>query len=222
MVVDGSDNFELRYLINDACVKAEMPWIYGGAVGAEGMARAILPGETPCLRCLHEEPPEPGSIQTCDTAGVLAAATASVASFQALEALKICGGRKDALVRDLVAFDFWRGETRRIGLAGARRRECPCCGLRRFDYLEAEREGVLTTLCGRDAVQVRPPEGTVLSLEALAKKLRAFAQVKHSEYLVRAAVDGYEITVFPDGRAIVKGTDEPLTARSVYAKYVGS
>jgi molybdopterin-synthase adenylyltransferase len=221
VLIDGTDNFETRYLINDACVKAGAPWVNGGCVGAHGMARVILPGETPCLRCLHEDPPLPGENQSCETAGVLGPAAAMVASFEAMESLKICAGRRDAVVRDLVRIDAWRGETRRTDVSGCRRIDCPCCGRLEFDFLSGKRASGAAALCGRGAVQMLPAGATRIDLAALAKKLAGLGDLKVSEYFVRFAADGLEITVFTDGRAIIKGTENVNAARSAYAKYVG-
>ena len=181
----------------------------------------VRPGRTPCLRCLFEEPPEPGSTPTCDTVGVLAPAVATVASFQAQEAIKICAGREDALVPGLVSFDVWNGNMRRVLAPAGPRDDCPCCGAGDYTCLEGRGLSELTSLCGHNAVQVLPPEGTKVSLADLGRRLQQAGEVKVNEYLLRVRVDGLDLTVFPDGRAIIKGTDDRTRARAAYARYVG-
>jgi molybdopterin-synthase adenylyltransferase len=220
LVLDGTDNFETRFLLNDACVKGKKPWVYGGCVGAEGMVLAVIPGKTACFRCFVPDPPEPGSVPTCDTAGVLGPAVGVVASLQSAEALKLLTGHAEALAEGLVTVDVWGNRQHVFRMA--RNPECPACGKGRYDYLEGAASGGATALCGRNAVQVSPAEGAAVDLAALERRLAAVGKVKRNEYLLRLDADGFEVTVFPDGRAIVRGTDDPARARAVYAKYVGS
>lgn len=218
-IVDGTDNFEARYLLNDVAVKLGVALLYAGAVGTRSVSAAFLPGG-PCLRCVFEEPPEVASQPTCETAGVLGPSVVEVAARQAAEAIKVLTGRGDVVDRAIVTTDLWTNETRRIA-AGERRADCPCCGLRRFEFLDGS-AGDEVALCGRNAVQVSPRAGASVDLAALARRLAPYGPVAASEHLVRAGVEGVEVTVFADGRAIVKGTSRPEVARGVYAKWVGS
>lgn len=221
VVLDGTDNFETRYLVNDACVKHGRPWIYGGAIGATGMAMAILPGETPCLRCVFPADQPAAALATCETAGVLGAIVTVVAAVQWTEAVKVLVGDREHLGRGLATFDLWSNEYLQAG-GFARRPDCPCCVERRFDYLEARATSQTTTLCGRNAVQVSPGRPLRLELGALARRLEAAGTVAASEYLVRLTLGAHELTIFEDGRAIVKGTADLALARSLYARYVGA
>jgi adenylyltransferase/sulfurtransferase len=221
VVLDGTDNFATRFLINDACVKHGVAWVYGAAVGSYGVTMTVRPRVTPCLRCVFPVVPAAGTSPTCDTAGVIMPVIAVVAAVQVAEALKLLTGRVESLHGGLAQFDVWRNEWRRIG-AGSRAEDCPACALGRYDALEAEAGEFATVLCGRDAVQVTPRGAGALDLDALAARLRAAGEVKSNEYLVRLRAGGYELTVFRDARAIVRGTDDPAVARSVYARYVGT
>ncbi|HEX8352654.1 MAG TPA: ThiF family adenylyltransferase [Pyrinomonadaceae bacterium] len=221
VVLDGTDNFATRFLVNDACVKLGVAWVYGAAVGSYGVTLTVRPKVTPCLRCVFPETPAAGSAPTCDTAGVIMPIISVVAAVQVAEALKLLAGRAESLHGGLMQFDVWRNEWRRIS-AGARAPDCPACALGRFESLEAEAGDVATVLCGRDAVQVSPRGAAALDLGALAARLSAAGEVKSNEYLVRLRAGGYELTVFRDARAIVRGTDDAAVARSVYARYVGT
>ena len=228
VLLDGTDNFETRYLLNDLAVKLARPYIYGGAVGTRGMAMSIIPGTTPCLRCMFEEPPPPGSTPTCDTAGVLGPVIAMVGAGQACDAIKVLLGRTDLLANALTDLDLWENTTRRIQLAGPRP-DCPCCGQRRFEYLDSRRASGTTSLCGQDAVQITPAQPGALDLAALAERLRPHGEFAAlGRFLVRGTLreersgeSPVHLTVFADGRAIVKGTVRPEQARSIYARYVG-
>lgn len=221
LVVDGSDNFEVRYLVNDFCVKTGKPWVYAAAVGATGLLMPVIPGTTPCLRCLFEEPPGAGSADTCDTVGVLGPNTSTVASLAAMEALKIAAGRLDAVRRGLLQLDLWENDLRAVAI-DAPRADCPCCGKRRFPYLDPRTASVTTSLCGRDAVQVKPAASKAFDFAAVAKRLAAALPVEDNGYLLRFTADGCQISLFRDGRAIVKGTADPAAARALYARTVGS
>jgi molybdopterin/thiamine biosynthesis adenylyltransferase len=221
LVLDGTDNFATRFLLNDACVKHGTAWVYGAAVGSYGVTLTIRPGVTPCLRCVFPEEPAAGSAPTCDTAGVVMPIISIVAAVQASEALKLLTGRRESLHGGLMQFDVWRNEWRRIG-AGARAADCPACVLGRFDALAAEGGDMTTVLCGRDAVQVTPRRAARIDLPALAARLSAAGEVKSNPYLVRLRAGDYELTVFGDARAIVRGTDDAALARSLYARYVGT
>jgi adenylyltransferase/sulfurtransferase len=219
LVLDGTDNFEARFLLNDACLRARIPWVYGACVGAYGLALAVRPGLTPCLRCLLGERPAPGSQPTCDTVGVVAPIVQVVAGVQGAEALKLLAGRGDALLPGLVTLDLWTGTFDVLDLRG-RAPSCPACTEGRFETLE--QPAPAATLCGRDAVQIRPLPGVTVDLQALAARLSGSGAVRCNEHLVRFACDGAELVVFQDGRALVKGVADPVRARSLYARYVGS
>lgn len=221
LVIDGTDNFQARYLLNDACVKNKVTWIYGAAVSSYGTTMTIIPGKTPCLRCIFDEMPDAGSSPTCDTAGVIMPIIATVAATQVGEALKILVGDFDALHGSLMQFDVWANDRQRIKL-GEPNSDCKCCGHGVFEFLDAEKQELAAVLCGRNAVQVAPPQTVNLDLEQLADKLKHIGEVKQNEYLLRFLVDEKEVTVFADGRAIVKGTDDVSAARAVYARYVGA
>jgi adenylyltransferase/sulfurtransferase len=220
VVLDGTDNFETRYLVNDTCVKRGVPWIYGGAVGSTGMSMTIVPGETPCFRCVFPTPPPAGSMETCESAGVLAAGIVTVAAIQCAEVLKILVGDREHRSRGLTAIDVWTNDHLE---AEGRLRDpgCPCCGRRRFEYLDTVTSSRTATLCGRDAIQVSPGRAQALDLAELGRRLEATGPVSVSDFLVRCRVDGHEMTVFADGRAIIKGTADLAVARSLYARYVG-
>ena len=221
IVLDGTDNFQIRYLINDACVKLEKTWIYGAAVSSYGATMTIIPNKTPCLRCIFEEIPSIGSAPTCDTAGVIQPIITSVSAIQTTEALKILTGNSGALHKSLINIDVWRNDWRKIKLS-APNEDCETCAKRNFEFLEAKNADFFTALCGRDAVQIQPPNASPIDLQTLAAKLKNSGEIKLNEYLLRLKVENYEITVFKDARAIIRGTDDISTARSIYAKYIGS
>src|SRR5438552_5635425 len=178
LILDGTDNFEIRYLINDVAVKLGKPWVYGGCIGSHGQTMTILPGETPCLRCVFEAAPAPGEAGTCETAGVLAPIVNIVASFQVAEAFKILTGRHDRINRDLIYVDVWDNIQRRIKIAPLLGKvDCPCCRHRRFAWLEGELGSHTTSLCGRNAVQVSHRNATQLNFQELARSLESLGQV---------------------------------------------
>ncbi len=221
VVLDGTDNFATRYLINDACIKHNIAWIYGAAVGSYGVTMTIRPNETTCLRCIFPEAPPAASAPTCDTAGVIMPIIGIVAAVQVSEALKLLTRDTDSLHNSLMQFDVWRNEWRRIS-TGERSSECSTCGLRRFETLKAEQNEFAAILCGRHAVQVSPSQPVRVDLAALSQKLRSAGEVKGNDYLLRFRTGDYELTVFQDARSIIRGTDNIATARSLYAKYIGN
>ncbi len=221
LVIDGTDNFQIRYLLNDACVKNGVTWIYGAAVSSYGTTMTIIPGKTPCLRCIFNEMPDAGSSPTCDTAGVIMPIIATVSATQIAEVLKILVGDIDSLHGSLMQFDVWANDRQRIKLGGPNP-DCKTCGQHKFEFLDAESQEFSAVLCGRNAVQVAPPKATKLDLVRLAENLSGLGEVKQNEYLVRFLSGENEITVFADGRAIVKGTDDASVARSLYSRYVGA
>jgi adenylyltransferase/sulfurtransferase len=220
LVMDGTDNFETHYLLNEACVKAARPWIYSAAVGSYGVTMAILPGESPCLRCIFPHRPPPGVEPTCDTAGVLNPIPSVIASLACAEALKLLVGARERLSGEMVWIDVWHNASQRLPL-GSPVVDCPVCQLGQYEHLEAREGSVAAALCGRDAVQVRPRGRHEVDLDALAERLRAVGPVVRTPYLLRLDAGEYELTLFPDARAIVKGTDDPAVARGLYARYIG-
>ena len=217
VILDGTDNFETRFLINDFAVHRGIPWIYGAAVGSYGIAMPVIPRRTACLRCVYPEPPG-GAQPTCETAGILNAVVSAVASLQVADALKILSGNAGAVQARITTLDVWEGGIRQIE-APPRDDACPACGLGEFPYLE-ESARAPVTLCGRNAVQVHESERT-LDLAVLEQRLAPLGEVRANEFALRFAVPPYEMTIFPDGRAIVKGTADAAVARSLYAKYLG-
>ncbi len=221
LILDGTDNFQTRYLLNDAAIKSGKSWIYGAAVSSYGVTMTIRPDKTPCLRCIFEEMPPAGSAATCDTAGVIQPIISVVAAVQVSEALKFLTGNFDKLHNCLMQFDVWENEWRKIKL-GKPNENCPSCGERKFDSLNAEASGFEAVLCGRNAVQISPPAPTIIDLESLAKRLENAFDLKLNTYLLRFNADDFEITVFRDARAIIRGTDDAAVARTLYARFIGS
>lgn len=222
VILDGTDNFETRFLINDAAVKLGLPWVYGGCVGAEGQTMTILPRETPCLRCLMPECPPPGSTPTCDVAGILGPIVGVIAAIEAGEALKILSGNRAAVSRHLTVVDLWQNHLRQIDVCRLREQvDCPACQRGEFPWLSGRSGTRTAVLCGRNAVQLSHP-GTTIALDDLTKKLEGVGQLTRNQFLVRLKVEGYELTIFSDARAIITGTDDVTMARAIYAKYVGN
>lgn len=221
VVLDGTDNFETRFLLNDAAVKLNRPWIYGAAVGAHGVQMTIRPGVTPCLRCVFPEMPAAGTSPTCDTAGVILPIIAVIASYQVTETLKLLTGRIGELHNQLLQFDLWQNSISKLTLR-QRTPGCPACDLRQFEFLTSRGAQFATALCGRNAVQVTPAAENSIDFEKLAERLRNTGEVSYNRYLLKFRIDSYEITVFQDARAVIKGTEDPVQARSLYARYVGS
>ncbi|HEY0460021.1 MAG TPA: ThiF family adenylyltransferase [Pyrinomonadaceae bacterium] len=221
LILDGTDNFQVRYLLNDACVKLNKPWIYGAAVSAYGATMTIFPHSTPCLRCIFEEMPAAGSAPTCDTAGVIQPIISSISAIQTTEALKILTGSRDKLHKSLIQIDVWNNDWRKIKL-GAPNEDCETCARGNFEFLDAESGEFSAVLCGRSAVQIAPPRTTRIDLKNLAERLKTLGEVKQNEYLVRFTTGENELTIFADARAIIRGTDDISTARSLYAKFVGT
>jgi adenylyltransferase/sulfurtransferase len=259
VILDGLDNFETRYVLNDAAVKHHRAYVYGGAVGTTGMSLTILPHplaclsrladataqwsdseSTGCLRCVFPDAPPPGTTPTCDTAGVLGPVVNVIASHQASQAIKLLIGANDAVDRSMLTIDLWRNEWRRFDVSGAREAgNCPCCKRGRFEFLEGSATSIATSLCGRNAVQITPPSraggghgpnANWVDLQELAQRLAAHGRFTRSEHVLRGQLaaevgsggEPIELMVFPNGRTIIKGTSEPETARSIYARYIGA
>ncbi|HSR50528.1 MAG TPA: ThiF family adenylyltransferase [Acidobacteriota bacterium] len=230
LLIDGTDNFETRFLLNDWSVSQGVPWIYGAALGSYGVAAAIdvgQPGDTtPCLRCLMEELPAAGSVETCETAGILGPTVQAVASFQASQALRRLAGHD--FVPVMLRVDVWEGYWRSSDYLALKNPDCPCCAGEEFPYLGGEAGDRSARLCGRNAVQIRPSrlnsgEGPLpVDFDLLLQRLPEDIEVQRNPFLMRLRLDGHEIHLFPDGRAIITGTDDVATARSLYARYVGS
>lgn len=224
VIVDGLDNLETRYLLNDLSVKRAVPYVYGAAVGSSGMLMVVRPGTTPCLRCVQPEPPPSGTVATCDMAGVLSMATATIASIEAAETIKLLVGADDACEAGLVSMDLWANTWRRTALTGARDPQCPACALRRFEFLDGDRLSRVTALCGRNAVQIVPARATACDLDALSGRLASLATVTRRPTSLGAALHDVPVTieVFGDGRTVVHGTTDMEVARSVVARFVGT
>jgi adenylyltransferase/sulfurtransferase len=224
VILDGLDNFETRYLVNDVSVHLKIPWVYAGCLGADGQTMTIVPGVTPCLACLMgPEPPPASVVETCDTAGVLGSIVTLMASIQVAEAIKVLSGNVAAISRKLTAVDLWQGHMRQLDLGDlGQDRSCPTCGRGELRFLSGDRAGRHIVLCGRNAVQMSPAHRQSIDLLDLARRLEPLGTVVHNDYLVRIEFESYQVAVFADGRAIITGTDDPARARTLYARLVGN
>jgi molybdopterin-synthase adenylyltransferase len=222
-IVDGTDNFAIRFLLNDFAVKHGKPWVYGGCIGAEGQTMTILPGETACLACMMSDVPPPGTTPTCDTAGIIGPIVNVIASIEAAEALKILSGHREAVSRRLTIVDLWDNQVRAVDLARLRDSgDCRVCKHSEFVWLNGERGDTSAVLCGRNSVQLSARAGRAASLDEIAARLKGVGTVQRNSFLLRLTVDNYVLTVFPDGRTIVGGTNDVATARSLHARYIGA
>jgi molybdopterin-synthase adenylyltransferase len=218
LILDGTDNFETRFLINDFAVQNSKPWIYAAAVASYGLTMTIRPGTTPCLACLTDTQ-QPGLEETCDAVGVLGPIVNLIASLQAAEAMKLLAGRTDALHGRLISSDVWSGHFQSVCIP--RNPDCRACARRDFTYLDGAAQPHIT-MCGRDSVQIHERNRS-LDLATLKSRLSlTVSDVRHNEFLLRFRIPPYEMTVFSDGRAILKGTKDPAIARSLYARYIGT
>ena len=220
VIVDGTDNFQVRYLINDVAVKHGIPWSYGGAVSSYGATAFFRPSETPCLVCLFGANQGTGGHDTCDTVGVIAPVVSMIGSMQVAEVLKYLTGNVDALSNTLTHLDVWQNEHRSVKL-GRPKENCPCCQERRFASLSAQRDGLTVSMCGRQTIQVRPPSGLTVPLADMAQRLSVFGTVRHNPHLLRCDFGDVHITLFADGRALIHGIEDETLARSLYARYIG-
>jgi molybdopterin-synthase adenylyltransferase len=218
LILDGTDNFETRYLINDFAVKTSLPWIYTAAVGSYGVSLNVLPGKTACLACIFPDSPQ-GAVETCETAGILNSTVNLAASIAATEALKLLVGAEDQMRRTLLSFDLWTNQRAEVA-AEHPRAGCRACGLREFIHLAGEGRPHVT-LCGRNSVQIHERRRPV-NLAEMTKRLKPHGTVRHNDFVLKFWHEPYEMTLFPDGRAIIKGTTDTAVARSLYARYVGS
>lgn len=230
LIIDGMDNFETRFLINDASLEKKLPWIYAGCIGSNGQTLTIFPGETACLRCLMEDAPGPGESETCDTAGILGPIISVMTALQITAALKILAGRRESVVPELTVVDVWDVSLRKLSVAGLRdRQDCPACVKGERKWLSGNAGSSTTVLCGRNAVQVAPSTRTRISFPDLAEKLKASGEVSFNPFLLRLKLretndegERFLITAFADGRAIIQGTNDVAVARGLYARYLGS
>ncbi|HEX7057165.1 MAG TPA: ThiF family adenylyltransferase [Bacilli bacterium] len=224
IILDGTDNFSTRYLLNDVSLKFGIPWVYGGAVGARSVSISFVPRSTPCFRCLYPAMPGNGVLETCDTAGVIGPAAGLTASVQAAEALKILVGDSKRLRPSLIFIDLWSNEFRHIDVSGAKRKDCPACAEKNYEFLDAQaKSDLFQRLCGRNAVQVFPAGAVRLDLKSWADRLAHTGKVKLQRYMAQLQTDdGLRLLLFSDGRAIVEGTEDIEQARAIYRKYVGT
>lgn len=222
LILDGTDNAQTRYLINDLAVKHGTPWVYGGCVGVEGRVMAIIPGQTCCLRCLFPTPPQPGELATCDTSGVLGPAAAIVGAAQAAAGLRLLVEGATGHSSIMLALDAWTMQFRSISVADARREDCPCCGKGDFEFLARPVEADAAAFCGRNAVQIRSAALADIDLARLAERLAASTRVQNLGIMLRCELpDAVRLTIFADGRVIVDGTNDISRARSLVSRYVG-
>jgi adenylyltransferase/sulfurtransferase len=223
LILDGTDNFETRYLLNDASLMWNIPWTYGACVGAYGICMTIVPGSTPCLRCVLQHVPPPGSSPTCDTSGIIGPVVHLVAAFETAEALKLLTGRLDRINHNLITADLWENRISTIDLSrNGPDPECAACGLRDFEFLRGEHEGRAWALCGRNAVQVWNDAGRPVDFQDIAQRLAAISAVTYNNHLMRASFGEFEIALFRDGRGIIRGTQDVDEARRIYSKFVGN
>jgi adenylyltransferase/sulfurtransferase len=219
VVVDGTDNMETRFLINDACVKGKIPWVYGGAVGTTGMTMNIIPDKSACFRCFVHKIPPPGSLPTCDNIGVINAIPMVIGSIQSVEALKIMLGKQD-LNENLIIYDIWNHDLHQMQIP--RNPDCKCCISHEFEFLKIDKRSIVTSICGTNSVQVTPIEKGDLEFDELKSKLSAHGEIKQTSHTLIFKITGYKITIFRDGRTLIKGTQDEKLAKSLYAKYIGT
>jgi adenylyltransferase/sulfurtransferase len=221
VVLDGSDNVETRLLLNDACLKLRVPWVYGAAIGMTGATMPIVPGQGPCFRCIVPSQPAPGALPTCETAGVLGTVPQIVASFQVTEAIKLLTGHAAELVTQMRYVDAWAGTVEALEIRKGNE-PCLACDLSRFEFLERAKGGGSAKMCGRTAVQVDPGKVAAPDFQTLSARLAPLGEVRFNAYMLRFHIGDKEIVLFPDGRAIIKGTADEGAARALYARYLGA
>ncbi|MEQ6378487.1 ThiF family adenylyltransferase [Bacillaceae bacterium S4-13-58] len=221
VIVDGTDNFATRYLINDVAVKHQIPWIYGGAVSSRGMFAAILPNEGPCYRCLFPDPPQ-GLGETCDTIGVISPITDIIGSFEAAEALKVLVGAPTN--PNLEEFDIWNSSSFQMNISKGRNPECPACGKKHFEFLDNQTDQeTYAFLCGRDSIQINSNKNTSMDLQAMKERLLGSGKIESNPFLLRFSPnDETTMVFFKDGRVLIQGTDDITKAKSLYSRYVGN
>jgi sulfur carrier protein ThiS adenylyltransferase len=220
LIMDATDNFETRLMINDLAQKYQVPWIYGACVGSYGISYTILPGEGPCLNCLLDKIPANG--QTCDTVGIIAPAVQMVVAYQTAEALKILVEDFQAVRRKIVTFDLWENQQMQLGMEMAKKEDCPSCGANpAYPYLERTAELKTAVLCGRDTVQIRPSFNREIDLEEMERRLVSHGKVRRNPYLLEVESDSRRFVLFKDGRALVHGTKNTAEAKSIYHRFIG-
>ena len=222
LVIDGTDNIQTRMLINDVCVKNRIPWIYTGAIGTSGMSMNILPDKA-CIRCLYPGVPKAGSLPTCDTMGVLNTITVIMGSIETTEAIKILLGfydKNEATNSNLIVYDTWNHSFDSIVVK--KNEKCECCGHENYEFLDSEEQEIITSLCGRNAIQITPADPKELSLRSIGEKLEKLGTVMCTDFIMLFKNDETEISLFRDGRAIIKGTNDEIVARTIYARYIGT
>ena len=217
VVLDGTDNMLVRFLINDACVKHNIPWIYGGAIETYGITMNIIPNKSPCFRCLIQDLPDTGSLATCDTVGVLNMIPAIIGSIQSSEALKILLGK--GINKGVLSYDVWIHSFNNIEIK--KRDDCKCCSKHNFEFLNALKKETMVSICGKGAIQVTPVKEVDISFEELGKKLQKLGKVDYHKILIRFKIPNYELNIFKNGRTIIIGTNDKKIAKSLYAKYIG-
>ena len=222
VVIDGTDNFETRFLINDYCVRERIPWIYGACIGSMGLIMNIIPEKTPCLRCILENNPPYGTTETCDTEGIIAPVASVIASIQATEALKILSNNFDTIRKGILKVDLWHNEVKILHVEDVREMsDCMTCKQHIYEFLGKDTYSMTTALCGRNAVQILPPKGSNINMMKLSTRLEKVGDVSYNNYLLRLKIDNYELVVFQDGRSIISGTNNISQAKGLYSKYIG-
>lgn len=219
LIIDGLDNMEGRFLLNDLSVKTGIPWIYGTCLSTYGMTFNIIPGKTPCFRCIYDNIGT--QTLTCETVGIIGSIAIVVAAIQSAEAIKILTEKKENLRKELLFIDLWKNEFEKIPISHLKKDDCPACGKKNFEFLEGKIISSTVSLCGSNSVQINPPVAKSIDLEKAIEVLKPYGIVVFNEYLIKLFYENYEITIFKDGRAVIKGTSEPSVARSLYSKFVG-
>lgn len=217
VVIDGTDNMLIRFLINDTCIKHSIPWVYGGAIETQGMTMNIIPDQTPCFRCVVQDLPEAGSLPTCDTVGVLNTIPAIIASMESTEVLKILLGKD--INKKLLVYDVWTHDFHAIEIK--KKNDCKCCIKHDFEFLNAKTKEEMISLCGSGAIQITPAKTTKISFEELGEKLQKLGEVDFHKIVLRFRIPSYEFNIFRNGRTIIIGTNDKKTAKTLYAKYIG-
>lgn len=222
MMLDATDNFETRFMINDLSVKHHIPWIYGACVGSYGMTHTIIPGETPCLSCLMEQFSPGNQTETCDTVGIISPAVHIVTAQQVTETLKYLVGAKEAMRTSVFSFDVWKNEYVTMNVKNLKRTDCPTCGKHTYPYLQMKHLTKTEALCGRNTVQIRPPQAIERDLSALAQIFESLQyDVRTNPFLLSVQLEKYRIVAFKDGRVLIHGTNDVVEAKTIYAHYFG-
>lgn len=223
LILDGTDNFETKYLINDVALKHKIPWIYGEAICSKGITYTIIPEKTACFTCIYPEHPAHGTIETCGIAGVISPIANLVAAYQATEALKILVEDYEHLNTTLLSFDLWKNDYKKIEIANSKKTDCPVCAHKQYENLEPKnKKERFVSLCGNDTVQISPPKNMKFDLKQLAEKLRKAGKVEETEFLLKFMIDDYNLTIFPNGKIMVHGTNDVIIAKSLYTRYIGN